>query len=623
MSSESRDSSQQTKVEQQPTHAALHTVLKKYWGYDAFRPMQEEVMCSVMNGDDTLALLPTGGGKSLCFQVPALAMGKLCLVVSPLIALMKDQVERLRSMGIAARAVTSDMHRIEIENALDSAAVGKLSFLYVSPERLLTDDLLGRLPRMPLGLIAVDEAHCISQWGYDFRPAYTRIQELRSRVPKVPVLALTASATAEVVSDIMKQLAFAKPNVLRGSFSRPELVLWVSRGEDKQGRLLRVMEKVKGTGIVYMRERRGTVRIAHFLKEHGIAAEAYHAGLTTKERDRIQHAWTSGALRCVVATNAFGMGIDKADVRCVVHMEAPPDLESYYQEAGRGGRDRQKAYAFLFVGPGDDQRAREKLALSFPELSDVRRCYQAFADMNAIALGSGLNESYPLQLRAIADRTQLPIGTVANAFKALELDGQVALSEGARTPSRVFMRADQRTVYAMRVNDKRHGAMLEALLRLYGGLFEEPSNIDEDRISGILQKPWSNVVEQLRELDRQGVISYKQRSDEPSVTLLLQRADAARLTLNPEALRNRQQRAQQRLDAMLNYASVQGRCRMVSLLSYFDEPSPTPCGQCDLCAARTRYTVPGSSTMAAEPLAHYHRDIDAERMDLDEHDGQA
>ena len=605
-------------VEQEPIRDALRSVLAKHWGFTSFRPMQERVIRDVLNGQDTLALLPTGGGKSLCFQVPALVTGKLCLVVSPLIALMKDQVERLRSKGIAARAITSDMRWAEIDNTLESAAVGKLSFLYVSPERLGSELFLARLPRLPLGLIAVDEAHCISQWGYDFRPSYMKIREVREQVPKVPVLALTASATATVASDIMQQLGFAKPNLLRGDFHRPELVLWVSRGEDKQGRLLRIMQNLPGTSIVYMRERKGTVRIAQFLRQQGIVAEAYHAGLTSKERDRIQQAWMSGSVRCVVATNAFGMGIDKADVRSVVHMEAPPDMESYYQEAGRGGRDGRTAHAFLLVGPGDEERALERAKQGFPALADVRRAYQAFADMNGIALGSGLQEAYALDVRAISDRTQLPISTVAHAFKALELDGHLVLSEGARSPSRVFLLADQRTVYAMRVNDERNGPLLEALLRLYGGLFEEAATIDEARLARLLEKTVEDVEKRLQDLDRLKVLSYKPRSDHPSATFLQQRKDAQRLTMDPAALRDREQRAITRLEAMLGYMRSTDRCRMAMLLSYFDEPDPADCGQCDVCRSRKSYGEEAVPSVVTEPLGHYHRDIEAERSMRDE-----
>lgn len=599
----------------------IHSVLRTHWGYDHFRPMQEEVIRSVLDGRDTLALLPTGGGKSLCFQVPALAMGKLCLVVSPLIALMKDQVERLRSMGISARAIVSGMSYAEIENALESAAVGKLSFLYVSPERLGSEIFQARLPRLPLALIAVDEAHCLSQWGYDFRPSYLKVREVREKRPEVPVLALTATATPRVALDIMDKLAFTKSNLLQGDFHRPELVLWASKGEDKLGRLLKITDNVPGTSIVYVRERRGTVRAARFLEQHGVQAAAYHAGLPGDERDRVQRAWTNGEVRCVAATNAFGMGIDKADVRAVIHLDPPSDLESYYQEAGRGGRDGKQAYAFLLIGPGDEDRLRERVRNAFPELKDIRRVYQAFADMNGIALGSGSMETYELDLRALAARTTLAVVTVSHAIKALELDGKLVLSEGARSPSRVLITANQGVVYNMRVNDSRTGPLIEALLRLHGGLFEEPAVIDENRIARLLDWHADTVRSRLHELDKLKVLSYRPRSDAPTITLLLPRQDAQRLTIDPAALRDREQRAIERMEAMLAYMNTTDRCRERMLLAYFGQVSDTDCGRCDVCKSRTAtYGVKdtGSSTGVSEPLAHYERSVSEIRWEADE-----
>ena len=600
----------------------IKTVLRQYWGYESFRPDQEAIIRSVLEGKDTLALLPTGGGKSLCFQVPALATGRLCMVISPLIALMKDQVARLHAQGVAARAIISGMAHQEIDNALESAALGKLSFLSVSPERLGTEIMKARLPRLPLGSIAVDEAHCISQWGYDFRPAYRKVREIREVVPDVPVIALTASATAEVAEDIMEQLAFRGRNVVRGRFHRPELVLWVSRGEDKLGRLLRIMENLEGTAIVYVRERRETLRIAHFLEHHGIRATAYHAGLPLEERDRIQKAWMRNEVRCVVATNAFGMGIDKADVRVVVHTGLPPDLESYYQEAGRAGRDGRTAHAFLLTAPGDARRSRERVAASYPDITEVRRVYQAFADMHRIALGSGLSEAYDLDLQALAARTSLPTPTVANALKALELDGRIALSEGVRTPGRVLIIAPPGVVYGIRVNDRRHGPLIEALLRLYGGLYEEPAIIDEARIARLIEWSGSTVHERLHELDRQRVLVYRPRNDAPSVTLLRPRADAQRMTLDPEALKHRRLRAEARMEAMIAFVESTSMCRAETLLRYFDEPMTEPCGRCDVCRANEQRLVRAMQE-AREPEHPMDRpDIEEERWrrDASSHD---
>jgi len=577
----------------------IHEVLKSTWGYDAFRPKQEDVVRAVLEGRDTLALLPTGGGKSLCFQVPAIAMGKLCLVVSPLIALMKDQVQRLKKQGIRAAAIHSGMDFQEVDNTLETAAYGKLAFLYVSPERLGTEIFQARLSKLPLGLIAVDEAHCISQWGYDFRPSYMRIAELRDTHPNVPVIALTASATTKVADDIMGRLRFTKPNIVRGSFLRPELSLWVSRGEDKSGRLLRIAQHVAGSGIVYLRQRKGTVRIAQLLRQHGIAAEAYHAGLSYEVRDRVQQQWTSGELRFVAATNAFGMGIDKADVRSVIHMEPPPDLESYYQEAGRAGRDGKPSFAFLLIHDSDEERMREKFKASFPSISEVRRVYQAFADQHHIALGSGQFETYDLDLRAITARTALSPSAVTHCLKALELDGGIVVSEGVRTPSRVGMRASDKTVYDLRVKDNRLGPVLEALLRMHGGLFEEPAIIDEERISQQLATSTTNVVNLLQELDRNGILFYKRRTDKPTITLLTPRRDAQLLMLDQEALRSRQERARVRMEAMIEFAFGTEDCRERSLLAYFGESTSKDCGRCDTCT--TKRPVIGSEL--AEPAA--------------------
>jgi ATP-dependent DNA helicase RecQ len=593
----------------------IHEVLREHWGYTQFRPVQEDVIRSVMAGKDTLALLPTGGGKSICFQVPALATGRLCLVISPLIALMKDQVERLKRMGIPARAITSAMSHVEIDNTLESAAVGRLAFLYVSPERIGSELFQARLPRMPIGIIAVDEAHCISQWGYDFRPSYLRIQELREKLPGIPVLALTATATPAVATDIMEKLGFRAPHAIRGNFHRPELVLWVSHGEDRHGRLLKVLRNIPGTAIVYVRERRITTRIASLLNEHGIQASAYHAGLTTEQRDTIQQEWTTGNIRCVVATNAFGMGIDKSDVRCVVHLEPPPDLESYYQEAGRGGRDGKTAHAFLLTGPGDAEKLQERVERGFPTLDEVRRVYQAFANEHRIAVGSASLESYDLDLAALAKRCGLPASTTAAALKTLELDGKLALSEGARTPSRILIIADQRVIYHLRVNDRRFGPVLEALLRAYGGLYEEPVLIEEHRIARLLDTTVEKLVKLLNELDRQRVLMYRPRSDAPRVTLLTPRMDAQRMTLDPAAHRDRIQRAQDRMDAMLDFVNGE-ECRMRMLLRYFGEPMERDCGHCDRCMVRK---PPSLADQAHQPLPDNPTTVAALRTFLDEH----
>lgn len=564
----------------------IHEVLRSHWGYTGFRPMQEGIVRSAMEGRDTLALLPTGGGKSICFQVPALAMGGLCIVVSPLIALMRDQVERLRDMGVSARMLVSGMSQGEIDNALESAALGKVSFLYMAPERIGTEMFQARLPRMPLRLLAVDEAHCISQWGYDFRPSYQRIPEIREHFPDVPILALTATATPAVAADIMDRLGFRVPHIMRGDMRRPELTFWVSRSEDKPGTLLRIMRRVQGSGIVYVRERRTTERLAAFLRAQGISAAAYHAGMEMGTRQEVQQRWTKGTVPVVVATNAFGMGIDKPDVRVVVHIDAPPDPESYYQEAGRAGRDGMPSHAILLTARGDEERLLERIMASFPDIDQVRRVYQSFADIHHIAHGAGCLESYALDLPTLARQAHVDQATAMNSLKALELDGIISLSEGARNPARVLITADKHAIHEVRVRDAKLAPVLDVLLRMYGGLFEAPVPIEENRMAAQLRKGAGDVVKALQRMQAQGLLSYTPRSDAPQVTLLQPRWDARILKLDPNALEARKERAAARWQVMARYAYKPDRCREAMLLDYFGEEVKEECGRCDVCRDR-------------------------------------
>ncbi|MCB0795676.1 MAG: RecQ family ATP-dependent DNA helicase [Flavobacteriales bacterium] len=566
----------------------VRSTLKQFWGFDTFRPGQEEVIEHVLAGHDTLALLPTGAGKSLCYQLPTLHQGGLCLVISPLIALMLDQVDRARSIGIKAGAVMSGMTSSSIENTLEDAAQGRLSLLFLSPERIGTELFQGRLPRMPISLIAVDEAHCISQWGYDFRPAYQRISELRPVHPEAPVLALTATATARVVEDIQRLLAFRAPNVVRTSFRRPEITFWVSHGEDKLARLLKILNRTQGSSIVYVQQRRTADQLAAHLEHHGIHCAAYHAGMDRSERDRVQAEWASGTLPCVVATNAFGMGIDRSDVRSVIHWSPPNDLESYYQEAGRAGRDGKPAFAFVLCDGADPELIRERVEAGFPSLAEVRKVFQAFSNIHRIASGSGLHESYPVHLNELAGKAGIRTGTALHALKALELNGTLVLSEGVHTPSRVQIKADHATIMRSRKNDKCMGAVLEAVRSAHGGLFEGLVIVEEERLARMSAISVQEVVDRLKELHRLDLIHYRSRDDDPQVTLLVPRPDAAALYLAPEALALRKDRALKRMRAMLSYLAPDVRCREQELLAYFSEVPKEACGQCDRCVARKR-----------------------------------
>lgn len=568
----------------------IHEVLRTHWGYTVFRPMQEDIVRSALAGNDTLALLPTGGGKSICFQVPALAIGGLCIVISPLIALMRDQVDRLRDMGISARMLVSGMSQGEIDNALESAALGKVSFLYLAPERIASEMFQARLPRMPLRLLAVDEAHCISQWGYDFRPSYQRIPYIREHFPDVPILALTATATKAAATDIMDRLGFREPHVIRGTMRRPELTFWVNRSEDKPGTLLRIMRRVEGSGIVYVRERRTTERLAAFLRAQGISAAAYHAGMDMGTRLDVQQRWTKGTVPVVVATNAFGMGIDKPDVRVVVHIDAPPDPESYYQEAGRAGRDGKPSHAILLTSRGDKERLEERILAGFPELEQVRRVYQSFANIHHIAHGAGCMETYALDLPTLARQANVDQSTAMHALKAMELDGIISLSEGARNPARVLITADRQAIHEVRMRDAKLAPVLEVLLRMYGGLFEAPVPIEENRIAAQLRMGAGTVVKALQRMQDQGLLTYSPRSDAPQVTLLQPRWDARVLKLDPNALVARKERAMARWKVMADHAFGSDRCREVMLLEYFGENAGGDCGRCDVCRDHGRRT---------------------------------
>ena len=566
----------------------IYEVLRRWWGFTTFRSTQEEIIRAVLDGRDTLALMPTGGGKSLTYQVPTMARDGLCIVVTPLIALMKDQVDRLRRLGIRATAIHSGLSTRQIDIALDNCVYGDVKFLYVAPERLATEAFRLRVVRMNVSLIAVDEAHCISQWGYDFRPSYLRIAELRERLPGVPVLALTASATEVVAEDIMHHLKFSEPHLLRSSFARPNLSYSVRHTDDKNGQLLRLLRNVPGSGIVYMRTREGTEQLAEQLRDEGIAAAAYHGGLGHADRTQRQESWLKDKVRVMVATNAFGMGIDKPDVRFVVHYSMCDSLESYYQEAGRAGRDGQRAYALLLVASDDGERIAQRFDQEFPPLEQVKEIYERICSYLQIGIGEGGECSYQFNLSDFCAREHLYSGKVLSALKLLQQNGYMTLSDAQDHPARVMFCVSRDALYRLRVQRDDLDHFIRTLLRLYNGIFNDFRPIDEGELA-----TWSGyTVERVKELLKQlwllRVIRYIPSNRSPLLFLNEERLPRADLYIAPETYRRRRELMHERFARMLAYASNEEECRSTVLERYFGAGSSAACGICDVCLARKR-----------------------------------
>ncbi len=585
----------------------IRALLKQYWGYDAFRPLQEDIILSVLDGHDTLALLPTGGGKSICFQVPAMVLQGLCMVVSPLIALMKDQVEHLRAKQIKAAAIYSGMSQSEIEDALSLAMFDpECRFLYVSPERLQTESFKLNFAKMPVKMIAVDEAHCISQWGYDFRPPYLQIAQVRQAFPKVPVLALTATATPEVVQDIQLRLQFKNERVFQKSFKRDNLTYFVVKEEDKNGRMLRIMNRYPGTGIVYVRNRRKTADVAEFLQRHGISADFYHAGLDAKTRDAKQTAWMNGKIRVIVATNAFGMGIDKPDVRFVIHIDLPDSLEAYFQEAGRGGRDEKEAVAILLYDDNDLRQLKRNFTSSFPTLDRVREVYNELCQSYYIEIGSGQNVVRPFFLNEHARALKMEAMQYFNALKLIENAGWIAISEHLRDRSQIYVRMRDEELRSFEENFPHLDEFLKLLLRSYAGLFSQYVNIDEKVLAQRFNTSESHVVEMLQELHRHKVITYRPQSHIPMIIFVQNRIDERYLQLDPKLYEQRKQRTLDRLNSVVHYVTSTQTCRSQLLLHYFGEYESTPCLQCDVCrqnvSSRTYFEQFAAVQQAAKEL---------------------
>ena len=562
----------------------LKQILKQFWGYDQFRPLQEEIAHSVLEGHDTLALLPTGGGKSICFQVPALAKEGLCLVISPLIALMKDQVENLKKRGIKADAIFSGMSSHEIDRIFGNCIYDKdFKFLYISPERLKTDSFRVNLQQMNITLLAVDEAHCISQWGYDFRPPYLEIAEIRKFFPKVPVLALTATATPEVVNDIQEKLQFRKKNVFQKSFKRENLTYFVMHEENKMGRLLRLIEKNPGTGIVYVRNRRRTKEIAEYLQHFKISADFYHAGLDSVTRDKKQSEWMNNTTQVIVSTNAFGMGIDKPDVRWVVHLDIPDTLEAYFQEAGRGGRDLKPSIAVMLYDHNDVKELKTNFQLSFPPIEVIKNIYKTLCEHYKIPIGEGENKIAPFDPDELCKKLKLKPIELINALSFLEKTGVLMLSEDVKKQSTLHFVSNEETLqnFYLKNNDKE--AFIKLLLRSYGGLFSNYIKINEEEVARRAEIEVKEVENLLLDLSKKSIVQYSKRSAKPHILFLQNRVPENYLYFKDEIYKKRKEVAQKRLDAVLHFVENSKMCRSELLLAYFGETKSAPCGNCDVC----------------------------------------
>ncbi len=559
-----------------------YDILKENWGYSQFRPGQEAVITSVLHQNDTLALLPTGAGKSLCYQVPALVCTGMTLVISPLIALMKDQVDNLKQRGIQAEAIYAGMAYSQMDRILDNAVLGGVKLLYMSPERLHTDLAEARIRQMDINLIAVDEAHCISQWGYDFRPAYLEIATIREWHPKVPVLALTATAIPEVVQDIQKKLGFKNGQIIKTTFRRPNLCFIVENRFDKELAMLSWLKEGKGSGIVYVRSRKKTQEFARFLTERGVKAYAFHAGLDTDIRNERQEHWQRGLFPVMVATNAFGMGIDKADVRTVVHMDLPDSLEAYYQEAGRAGRDGLASSAILLAGENDLNRLEKQMEESFPPLSAVRQVYRALGSYYQLAYGAGQGQSFDFDLHAFCLRFSFKLMPTLSALKILEESGWISMSETVYHPATMMIIVAPEDLYAFQLKSQKIDLFLKQVMRTHQGLFQHYVPIQESEIARNLDSTVSEVQRMLLYLEQSGLITYKPKKDKPQLTFSEMRIDADNLLFDSELLAFRKKRRKDRMESIGRYLDTL-HCRQLVFMSYFGEEANEGCGLCDNC----------------------------------------
>lgn len=562
--------------------STIHSILKQYWGFDNFRPPQEEIIRSVMEGKDTVALLPTGGGKSLCYQLPALALEGKTIVISPLIALMQDQIDGLKEKGIPAIALHSGMRIQELDVAYDNFIYGPAKLLYISPERLKSDLFIARIQNANISMIAVDEAHCISQWGHDFRPAYMEIGNLREQFRGVPIIALTATATRSVVEDIVASLQMKNETVFQKSFSRDNISFVVITTDNKRNELLSIMNSMKGTGIIYVRNRKMTREISDHLNKYNFQTEYYHAGLSSERRSRIQEDWKSGKTRVIVSTNAFGMGIDKSDVRFVIHTDVPPSIEEYYQEAGRAGRDGDAAYAITIISNQDISKSVNQFQENYPSINFIKEVYRKICVYLKIAIGSGKDESYDFDLIDFCEVAKLPILRTLNAMDAIASDGWFTMSDGFYRPSQLFVSTGKRDFSDLVSKEDDKSKILRFLLRRYEGLFIEFVKIDEEIVAKNLKMTKEKVVSYLNYLHKEQIVKYEPRKTIPLITFLQSRPQKDSFTINTKLYNALKERSGNRLSAMIDYLTIE-RCRQKFILDYFGEVKTKNCGTCDIC----------------------------------------
>jgi ATP-dependent DNA helicase RecQ len=561
-------------------------ILTKYWGYTSFKPLQEEIIRSVAEGRDTLGLMPTGGGKSLTFQVPALAQEGICMVITPLIALMKDQVNRLNDLEIKSIAIHSGMSAEEIDNGFENCIYGDYKFMYISPERISTRIFQSKVTRLNLSLVAIDEAHCISQWGYDFRPSYLKIASLRDYISeKVPFLALTASATPQVIEDIMKKLAFREKNVLRTSFDRKNISYLVRKVEDKGNYIIKTLQKTNGSGIVYVRSRKRCKEVAELLVANGISADFYHAGLTDELRDKKQASWTIGETRVIIATNAFGMGIDKAEVRFVIHWDIPDAIESYFQESGRAGRDGKPAFAVLLYSPADKTRLRDTIRKKFPSIEKIKDTYEALCNYLQVPLGSGKDNVFDFNMYDFISKYRLPVIETYNSLLFLQREGYMEFTEEINNPSRVHFIVSRDDLYKFQVANESFDGFIKLLLRSYTGMFSEFVPVNEETLSRKSAATRDTIYQYLVKLSALNIIRYIPGRKTALVIFTEERLVRKALSISPDNYLHVKEKYEIRLEKMIEYADSDGHCRSVYLLNYFGEESDR-CGICDVCRER-------------------------------------